>query len=118
MNGDLPNGIRAELYYKSKPLDGIWATAPYLHNGSVPTLYALLLPVKQRPTSFTIGSREFDPVDVGLKTDSIENGTVIDTSTPGNLNTGHAFDDPGPGVIGRKLSEDERRDIVEFLKTL
>jgi len=52
--------------YKARPLDGIWATAPYLHNGSVRNLYQLLLPAAQRETSFEIGDNEFDPVDVGL----------------------------------------------------
>ena len=120
MDGELPNGIRTPLAYKARPLDGIWANAPYLHNGSVPTLYALLQPVAARPKTFTIGSREFDPVDVGLRTDAIDGGTLVDTSVRGDLNTGHEFDDaPGrQGVIGRKLSEDERRDLVEFLKTL
>ena len=120
MDGELPNGIRAPLAYKARPLDGIWANAPYLHNGAVPTLYALLQPAAERPKTFTIGSREFDPVNVGLRTDAIEGGTLVDTSVRGNQNSGHEFDDaPGrQGVIGRKLSEDERRDLVEFLKTL
>lgn len=118
MNGDLPNGVRTPIAYKARPLDGVWSVAPYLHNGSVPTLYALLSPVAERPKDFTIGSREFDPVDVGLRTDPIDGGTRIDTSKRGDLNTGHAFDDPGPGVIGRRLSVPERRDLVEYLKTL
>src|SRR5690625_3270750 len=62
------------LSYKARPLNGIWATAPYLHNGSVPTLYDLLLPAKRpddpedgeyRPDEFMVGSREFDPIKVG-----------------------------------------------------
>ncbi len=69
------------LAYKSRPLDGIWATAPYLHNGSVPTLYDLLLPPSQRPTKFTVGSREFDPVHVGFKSSGYT-GFVFDTSLP------------------------------------
>ena len=56
--------------YKARPLNGIWATAPYLHNGSVPTLYHLLLAAKDRPKSFTVGSREFDPKNVGFRTDA------------------------------------------------
>lgn len=120
MNGDRPNGIRAPLAYRVRPLDGIWATAPYLHNGSVPTLYSLLQPAAERPKRFTIGNREFDPVNVGLRTNELAGGTEIDTSVRGERNTGHEFDDaPGrPGVIGRKLSEGERRDLVEYLKTL
>ncbi|HEX8155125.1 MAG TPA: di-heme-cytochrome C peroxidase, partial [Thermoanaerobaculia bacterium] len=58
----------AAYRYKARPLDGIWATAPYLHNGSVPTLRDLLLPPAQRPKTFYVGSREFDPVNVGFET--------------------------------------------------
>ncbi len=47
--------------YKARPLDGIWATAPYLHNGSVPTLADLLKAPDERPKTFRVGSREFDP---------------------------------------------------------
>ncbi len=56
---------RLHLGYIARPLNGIWATAPYLHNGSVPTLYDLLLPAEQRPRTFYTGSNEFDPVKVG-----------------------------------------------------
>src|SRR5260370_17068936 len=56
------------LAYKGRPLTGIWATPPYLHNGSVPTLYDLLLPPEDRPKSFYLGSREFDPAKVGYVT--------------------------------------------------
>ncbi|WP_370100466.1 hypothetical protein [Bradyrhizobium yuanmingense] len=51
-------------------MDGVWAAAPYLHNGSVPTLRDMLVPQGQRPTSFCVGSRAFDPVNVGLLTKS------------------------------------------------
>ncbi|WP_260582515.1 di-heme-cytochrome C peroxidase [Sphingopyxis sp. PET50] len=54
------------LVYKARPLNGIWATAPYLHNGSVRSLYELLLPPAQRAASFTVGSKQFDPVKVGF----------------------------------------------------
>jgi hypothetical protein len=119
MNGYRPNGIQAPLAYKVRPLDGIWATAPYLHNGSVPTLYDLLSPVSERPKVFYSGNREFDPVKVGLKTDSAPGLTRFDTSIPGNLNIGHEFSDaPGSGVIGRLIEPDERKAIVEYLKTL
>ena len=55
---DLPQVIAA---YKPRPLAGMWATAPFLHNGSVPTIYDLLSPVADRPKTFRVGSREFDP---------------------------------------------------------
>ena len=57
----------AQLVYKGRPLQGIWATAPYLHNGSVPSLYTLLLPPAERPKTFCVGSRVFDPKEVGFK---------------------------------------------------
>jgi hypothetical protein len=119
MNGDRPNGIRALLKYKVRPLDGIWATPPYLHNGSVPTLYALLSPVDQRPATFYLGNREYDPKDVGYKFDTFKNGFLFDTEKAGNSNHGHEFSDKkGPGVIGPSLSEADRRAIIEYLKTL
>jgi hypothetical protein len=61
------NDTDQTLAYKARPLNGIWATAPCLHNGSVPTLYELLLPPNQRKTVFSVGGTEFDPIDVGFK---------------------------------------------------
>src|SRR5262249_23213993 len=55
--------------YVARPLVSIWATAPYLHNGSVPTLHDLLLPAKDRPKLFPVGHREFDPVKLGYVAD-------------------------------------------------
>ena len=119
MSGYRPNEIQAPLAYKVRPLDGIWATPPYLHNGSVPTLYDLLPPVSDRPKIFYSGNREFDPVKVGLITDAAPGLTRFDTSKAGNLNIGHEFSNtPGPSVIGRLLQPDERKAIVEYLKTL
>lgn len=60
---------------KARPLTGIWATAPYLHNGSVPTLYDLLLAPEDRPSTFWIGSREFAPVHVGYITTQNEDNS-------------------------------------------
>lgn len=118
MNGHRPNGIQAPLKYKVRPLNGVWATPPYLHNGSVPTLYALLSPVDERPKVFFLGDREFDPKNVGYRGNEIADGFRFDTALPGNHNTGHEFNDgAGRGVIGRKLSPDERYAIIEFLKT-
>src|SRR5262249_10387135 len=67
MNGYRDNGIRALMQYKARPLDGIWATAPYLHNGSVPTLWHLLSPYDERNDRkvFLLGNREFDTIRVG-----------------------------------------------------
>jgi hypothetical protein len=101
--------VRAE--YEARPLNGIWATAPYLHNGSVPTLDALLRRASERPASFTVGTRLFDPVKVGL-------GELPPTSTlpkygtdqPGHSNVGHEY--------GVDLEEDERKALIEYLKSL
>jgi hypothetical protein len=108
---------RPERGYKARPLHGIWATAPFLHNGSVPNLYEMLLPEEERSPVFWTGTHRFDPVRVGyVPTDSVGNFR-FDTSISGNRNTGHQFrDDGGAGVIGRALSEEERWGVVEFLK--
>ena len=126
--GDRPNCLLSGLGYKARPLNGVWAVAPFLHNGSVPTLYDLLSPVAERPKAFLLGDASFDPVRVGLVTRSVdpegrnydENGYfILDTSKPGNRNTGHEFsDDKREGVIGRSLSPDERNAIIEFLKSI
>ena len=58
-----------DIGYASQPLDGIWLRAPYLHNGSVPSLTALLAPPDQRPTSFWRGCDIYDPVSVGFRSD-------------------------------------------------
>ena len=119
-DGYRPNEIQAPLAYKVRPLNGIWATPPYLHNGAVPTIYALLSPVKDRPKTFYLGSREYDAKDLGyVWKDSIKNGFVLDTSKRGNSNSGHEFsNEKRRGVIGPELKEDERRALIEFIKTL
>ena len=86
----------------------MWATAPFLHNGSVPSLYELLLPAAQRSKTFRVG-RAFDPVKVGVDTTEA-NAFLLDTALPGNSNAGHSFEEgpKGSGVIGRLLTDDER----------
>ena len=120
MNGYRPNCIQAEMFYKARPLDGIWATAPFLHNGSVPNLYELLSPVDERSETFYLGSRLFDPEKVGYEPGRIEGGFLLDTTKPGNSNKGHEFKDgpKGNGVIGRFLDENEREALIEYLKSL
>jgi hypothetical protein len=97
--------------YAARLLHGVWAMAPYLHNGSVPTLYDLMLPPAERPQRFPIGHRDFDPKKVGFRTDVplAEAKYVVDTTNPGNANTGHTF--------GATLSDQERWDLIEYLKT-
>lgn len=128
------------LAYKARPLNGIWATAPYLHNGSVPTLYDLLLPSTvrntapadaplfvalgspSRPENFHLGSGVFDPIKVGLASETnaapptglarfefrvrdVEGRPIL-----GNYNSGHDY--------GTSLTEEDRWALVEYLKTL
>jgi hypothetical protein len=118
-NGDRGNYWRTPTAYPARPLAGIWATAPFLHNGSVPNLYELLSPVEERSKTFYRGNLEFDPVKVGYEIGEFEGGFKFDTSSRGNSNAGHEFNDgAGKGVIGRKLTENERWQIIEYLKVL
>gem|GEM_PF-39662 len=101
--------------YKAWPLNGIWATAPYLHNGSAPNLDALLQPATKRPTSFSMGVRTFDPVRVGYVTDAPGFPTFNvnhpdGTPIPGNSNAGHEY--------GTNLNDEQRRELLEYLKSL
>lgn len=136
--GERPNCLRAGNAYKERPLNGVWATAPFLHNGSIATLTDLLTPADERPRFIQLGNTEFDVNNVGVTQianlpmkagQPYEDGWfIVDTQIPGNLNTGHEFsDDYNPskqwneqpkGVIGPKLSEQERKAIIEYLKTL
>ncbi len=97
--------------YAAKPLYGIWAAAPYLHNGSVPTLYDLLLPPAQRPKAFALGSREYDPVKLGfvVQTTCSQQDCLVDTSRTGDGNGGH--------IWGTDLSEADRMALLEYLKS-
>ena len=61
----LPIGVQEKRGYKARPLDGIWGTPPFLHNGSVPTLFELLSPVYERRSEFWVGNHEYDPARVG-----------------------------------------------------
>ena len=116
------------LRYRGRPLDGIWATGPYLHNGSVPNLDELLKPARDRMATFHAGTREFDPVHVGFKTDAVPGSFQFDTTKPGNSNAGHdcylgkgqsgACGDGAGQTRGRVFTDDERKQLVEYLKTL
>jgi hypothetical protein len=99
--------------YTAVPLDGIWLTAPYLHNGSVPTLADLLEPVERRPKQFWRGLDLFDAAKVGYVSDSDEArriGTPLDVSKSGNSNAGHTY--------GTRLRAEEKRALLEYMKTL
>jgi len=105
------NDFRGTRAYRARPLNGIWAMAPYLHNGSVPSLYELLLPAAQRTRIFYVGSWEFDPQQVGVISSSPFAGAfMFDTRLPGNSNAGHDY--------GTNISEADRLALIEFLKKL
>lgn len=105
--------------YKAAPRDGVWATPPFLHNGSVPNLYEMLVPANERPKKFCIG-REFDPVKVGLEATCSPGTFVMDTTLQGNSNAGHSFENAprGNGVIGPLLNDDQRWALIEYLKSI
>lgn len=100
--------------YANHPLDGIWLRAPFLHNGSVPTLRDLLEPAVSRPKVFYRGYDVFDQTKVGFITDVLEEKGrryfKYDTALPGNANGGHEY--------GTHLSDDDKRAIVEYMKKL
>ncbi|HEX8455061.1 MAG TPA: di-heme-cytochrome C peroxidase [Longimicrobium sp.] len=112
MNGIPDSAVvwRTTRMYGSRPLRGIWATAPFLHNGSVPSLYELLLPVGRRSPTFPVGHAEFDPVKVGYVTTAQPGSATYDTKVVGNANTGHEY--------GTDLPEEARLALLEYLKTL
>ena len=100
--------------YVAPPLDGIWATAPYLHNGSVPTLYDLLNS-SARPKYWerTFDNSDYDQTKLGwnytIKTTK-ESTKTYDTTLKGYTNVGHYY--------GDKLTDTEKKQLLEYLKTL
>lgn len=122
LGDDFP--IRPTVGYQAPPLDGVWATAPYFHNGSAPTVYDVLSS-KTRPRIFTRSYRTdreaYDPVRLGWKFQLLDRGAdpnlpaverrkVYDTAQPGRGNGGHRF--------GDDLTDQERMAVIEYLKTL
>jgi mono/diheme cytochrome c family protein len=98
--------------YANMPLDGLWLRAPYLHNGSVPDLRALLEPPKARPKVFYTGYDVYDYQRVGFVTqgeDAKQHGWRFDTDSAGNGNAGHEY--------GNELSAQQKAALVEYLKT-
>jgi hypothetical protein len=132
------NNPEKGLHYRARPLNGVWATAPYLHNGSVPSLWWMLMPAAQRPRQFCMGFRDFDPQQVGFHVEANEAPNCKDGETlfsvtdaegnalHGNSNLGHSLEAPPgedphqykKGVIGRLLSDEDRKNLIEYLKTL
>lgn len=103
--------------YANQPLDGVWARAPYLHNGSVPTVYDLLQSEETRPTKFRTGHGVIDERKLGIKTDVSSGPTNLsfefDTTLPGNSNQGHSGE-----AYGTSLSDADKEALIEFLKTI
>ncbi|KAA8704814.1 MULTISPECIES: di-heme-cytochrome C peroxidase [Pseudomonas] len=116
----LPIGVRELRAYKARPLAGVWATPPFLHNGSVPTLYQLLSPQYERSRTFYKGTFDYNPRHLGYRTEAFKNAFLFDTSITGNHNSGHEFraGKRGNGVIGRGLEPEERWALLEYLKVL
>ncbi len=105
--------------YISRPLQAPWGSSPYLHNGSVPTLHDLLQPAAKRPKHFIVGYPEYDPVKLGyvsdpklIPADQLGKPPLMDfdTTIKGNWNAGHEY--------GTGLSDPEKMDLLEYLKTI
>jgi hypothetical protein len=118
LDHDKWDDTRGRRVYRAKTLVGIWATAPYLHNGSVPTIYDLLSPAAERPVAFPVGQHEYDLVKLGIQTDASKltrppgwTPYELDTRLPGNWNTGHEW------KFYPRLDDEQRYEIIEFLKT-
>jgi hypothetical protein len=116
---NVPFRITNQHAYKSRPLHGVWATPPFLHNGSVPSIYDLLSPLRARPTEFYVGNREYDPIKLGYITSKTNGSFLHDTRIAGNQNIGHLFTDVDmPGRIGDLFSENERMALIEYIKVM
>ncbi len=96
--------------YKARPINGVWASAPYLHNGSVPSIYDLLLPASERPVTFYVGNIDLDLVKVGHVYSAAPNTSFFDTRLRGNSNAGHEY--------GTHLEDEQRWALVEYVKSL
>ncbi len=100
--------------YVAVALDGVWARAPYLHNGSIPSLRDLLEPVENRPKVFYRGNDLYDPQNVGFRSDASSRAGrqffKFDTTLPGNSNQGHTY--------GVSIAPADKNALIEYLKTL
>ena len=107
------NNFRSSKGYVAVALDGVWARAPYLHNGSVPTLRDLLEAPENRPKVFYRAYDVYDQQNVGFISSGLEaerEGWKLDTSVQGNNNSGHLW--------GVDLSAEDKKALIEFLKSL
>jgi hypothetical protein len=110
------SAIRRTAAYVAETLDGLWLRAPYLHNGSVPTLFDLLEAPPGRPRAFLRGGEVLDSVHGGFvapacdPTRTEKGAFCFDTAMPGNANSGH--------VYGTDLAAADKADLLAFLLTL
>ncbi|MCP4767566.1 MAG: cytochrome c [Gammaproteobacteria bacterium] len=114
--------------YKARPLNGVWATAPFLHNGSVSSLYQLLLPDTEREKSFDVGGKDFDVKNVGFLSSGAGNRFRFNTldsagkPIPGNGNHGHSGNlytaTRAQDGQWRNFNDEERYQLIEYMKTL
>ncbi len=105
--------FRSSNGYVALALDGVWLRAPYLHNGSVPSLTDLLEPQEKRPKVFYRGYDVYDQEHAGFVSSGAEaerTGFRYDTAVPGNSNQGHLY--------GTDLPAADKRALVEYMKTL
>jgi len=120
--------INPPIAYKARPLNGIWATAPYMHNGSMANLYQTLVPEDKREKFFYVGSKVFDPENVGFESSQDGNHFLFKTvddkgvPIPGNSNKGHSGNSftktRGEDGQWRDFTNDERYQLIEYMKTL
>lgn len=120
--GNNYGNIKAGYGYKARHLSGVWATAPYLHNGSVPSMWELLQDPKNRSKTFEVKSNEYDPRVLGFKSKRGKNilglekrckskeSECFDTRLKGNSNAGH--------VYGIELADADKLALMEYLKVL
>jgi mono/diheme cytochrome c family protein len=112
--GDHPARLVPFNGFIAPPLDGVWITAPYLHNGSVPDIESLLnSALRPKYWSRNFAKPAYDHTKFGwtYKTEEGPNGTkTYDTTLPGYGNQGHRF--------GDKLDDPQRKAVIEYLKTL
>jgi mono/diheme cytochrome c family protein len=108
--------FRKTFGYANMPLDGLWLRAPYLHNGSVPTVRDLLEPPTSRPAKFYRGNDILDNSKLGFIADAAEQQGrklfLYDTALPGNGNAGHSGK-----AYGTELAATDKTALIEYLKT-
>jgi hypothetical protein len=108
--------FRKTFGYANMPLDGLWLRAPYLHNGSVPTVRDLLEPATLRPVTFYRGDDVYDQAKLGFVSTVATEGTkryfLFDTRVPGNSNAGH-----DGAAYGTELPSADKDALVEYLKS-